>query len=219
MSTMLDAGFFDVALHSGLEPAHESGLDALTLVFDELAYGVAVVNPSLRLLHVNRSAREELNRCGVLQVRNGDLQTLSPLDGKTLQTALTKAASGKRSLVKLSASGMDLTLSVVPLRSEVGADCERIALFFARTGICDSGMFIFFARSQGFTPTEEQVLTLLCRGLSTPNIATELKVAVSTVRSHVRSLCIKTGCNGSRELLNRVATLPPVGPLQRLKIH
>ena len=108
---------------------------------------------------------------GVLYAHHGELRTLSPIDGKTLQTALTKASAGLRSLVKLSGSGMDLTLSVVPLlrpARELGlinpeGVCSQIALFFERAAICDTGMFIFFARSQGLTPTEEQVLTLLCR--------------------------------------------------------
>ena len=39
-----------------------------------------------------------------------------------------------------------------------------------------------------------------------------MKVAVSTVRSHVRSLCAKTQSSGVRELINRVAVLPPVAP-------
>jgi DNA-binding NarL/FixJ family response regulator len=36
------------------------------------------------------------------------------------------------------------------------------------------------------------VLAILCQGYSAPEIAVQLNVAVSTVRSHVRSLCAKT---------------------------
>ena len=62
------------------------------------------------------------------------------------------------------------------------------------------------------TATEETVLGILCQGYSTPEIAAQMKVAVSTIRSHVRSLCAKTRSNGVRELVNRVAVLPPVAP-------
>ena len=62
------------------------------------------------------------------------------------------------------------------------------------------------------TATEEQVLGILCQGYSAPQAARQLKVAVSTVRSHVRSLCAKTRSNGVRELVSRVAVLPPVAP-------
>ena len=220
MSSMLDAGFLDVEPLSGPDFAPAaSGLDLLVLLFDELSHGVLVVNEQRQLLHSNEAARRELARCGVLYTHKGELLAFSVLDGKALQTALGKAAVGKRSLLKLSASGMNLTLSVVPLRGGFNGCGGRIALFFARGDVCDSGMFNFFARSHHFTPTEEQVLVFLCRSFSTPEIALQMKVAVSTVRTHVRSLCAKTASNGARELVNMVATLPPVGPMSRLNAH
>jgi len=39
------------------------------------------------------------------------------------------------------------------------------------------------------------------------------------VRSHVRSLCAKTASSGVRELVNRVAILPPVAPSPLGQIH
>jgi len=44
-------------------------------------------------------------------------------------------------------------------------------------------------------------------------------VIVEHFRSHVRSLCIKTGAKGARELINRIATLPPVGATRLLEMH
>ena len=229
MNNMLDTLFLDAPPSAGqaLPIPLAPDTDCLAMVFDQMSHGVVVISPHRRIFHANKAAHDAFDCHGVLYDHQGELRTLSPIDGKTLQNALTKASAGLRSLVKLSGSGMALTLSVVPLlrpaRQHAAAHpaglCDRIALFFERAAICDSGMFIFFARSQGLTPTEEQVLTLLCRSMSTPEIALELKIAVSTVRSHVRSLCIKTGSKGSRELVNRVATLPPVGMVPRAKIH
>jgi DNA-binding CsgD family transcriptional regulator len=73
-------------------------------------------------------------------------------------------------------------------------------------------MLCFFARNHGLTAMEEQVLGLLAQGYSAPEAARQLDVAVSTVRSHVRSLCAKTSAGSVRELVNRVALLPPVAP-------
>ena len=56
----------------------------------------------------------------------------------------------------------------------------------------------------------ELVLGFLCQGHSAPEIARHMQVAVSTIRSHVRSLCAKTRSSGVRDLVNRVAVLPPV---------
>ena len=222
---MLDVRFLesppDKNLDLTVEQDNEQDNDPniLSLLFDEISHGVLVVNPQGRVTHSNRAARATMAGCGVLYTQQGELLALSPIDAKLLYAALDKASAGVRSLVKLSGSGVTLTLSAVPLQFKPGQACQQIALFFERTAICDSGMFVFFARSHGLTRTEEQVLTLLCRGLSTPDIATELNVAVSTVRSHARALCFKTGSKGCRELINRIATLPPVGVTPKLHLH
>lgn len=89
-------------------------------------------------------------------------------------------------------------LSATPLKYQPDILCKQIALFVEHHATCDSGMVVFFARSHRMTRTEEQVLNLLCRRLGTLDIALTLDVAVSTVRSHVRSLCIRTGAKGAR---------------------
>jgi DNA-binding CsgD family transcriptional regulator len=215
MSALLDAGFVD----SGLPLASKSGMagagqDLLMALMDELAYGVLVIGLDGRVIHANLAARNELERpCGLSL--NGEVLH-APLadDARTLQDALAKAAEGKRSLISLLGGGTCLTLAVVPLRGEAGVPA-RVALFFARAAVYESLMLCFFARSHGLTNTEEHVLGILCQGYSTPDIARQMKVAVSTVRSHVRSMCGKTRSSGVRELVNRVAVLPPVAPAMR----
>lgn len=95
----------------------------------------------------------------------------------------------------------------------------RIALFFSRADLCEARMHALYARSCGLTETEELVLKILSRGLSTPEIAAQMKVTVSTVRSHVRSLCAKTGSSGVRELVSRLAVLPPVTASQPVSFY
>lgn len=218
MNTLLKAGF---AESSAAQDAGrlETGPDVLSLLIDELGHGVIVVGERGQILHANRVARTELIRRRILEKAGGELRAIVPAEGRILQTALSGAAAGKRSLINVSSDGLTLNLAVVPLKPDGDAWEARIALFFARAEVCESGMFGFFARSYGLTQTEEQVLAILCRGLSTPEIAVQMKVAVSTIRSHVRSLCAKTGSSGVRELVNRVAVLPPVAPLHLAQIH
>ncbi|WP_395055546.1 helix-turn-helix transcriptional regulator [Polaromonas sp.] len=219
MNTLLNAGFTDPApLLADLELS-ESSADLFSTLIDVLAHGVIVVGERGQLVHANQAARAELNRRRVLEKVGDEVHALTPADGKTLHMALNKAVAGKRSLINVSSGGLSLMLAVVPLKPEIGAREIRIALLFSRAEVCESGMFGFFARSYGLTQTEEQVLIILCKGLSTPEIALQMKVAVSTVRSHVRSLCAKTGSSGVRELVNRVAVLPPVAPLHLVQIH
>jgi DNA-binding CsgD family transcriptional regulator len=184
------------------------------LVLDELAYGVAVATGAGELVHANEAARHELGHRRVLWVRQGTLQ-VQPGDATALSDGRATAVAGKRSLIHLSGDAGDkLALALVPLgRGEPSS--TQVALLFSRPSVCESLMLCFFARSHSLTGAEETVLRILCQGYSAPEVARQLAVAVSTVRSHVRSLCAKTRSSGVRELVSRVAMLPPVAPAVR----
>lgn len=210
MDMLLDNGIPGSALLGEGEASLGAGL---ALLMDELAHGVLVTTVEGRMLHANQAARHELARRRVLGSRHNRLHACTLDSARILHEALAKVADGKRSLIDLSAQeGPSLTLVVLPLKAEPGNRPPNAALFFARASVCESLMLCFFARSHGLTATEEHVLGILCQGFSAPQIAQQLQVAVSTVRSHVRSLCAKTRSSGVRELVNRVAVLPPVAP-------
>lgn len=189
----------------------EAASSGLALIMDELAHGVLVASATGQLLHANQAARHELARRQVLTVSEGRLQTTDVRQARVLAQALEKADTGLRSLIALRAGSGRLSIAVVPLRGQQPRASAPIALFLSRASVCDALMLCFFARSHGLTPAEEQVLSILCQGFSAPEIASQLNVAVSTVRSHVRSLCAKTHTNGVRALVGRVAVLPPLG--------
>lgn len=195
------------------ETAADGGPALLALLVDELAHGVLVVSAQGWILHANHAARLELTQAVVLQAHRGELKVVLAADSKLFKKAFDHAVEGLRGLVELSAGAAACTLALVPLGHQAGRRCERIAVFLSRAGVCESAVFGSFARSHGLTRTEEQVLIFLSHCLSTPQIARQMSVAVSTVRSHVRSLCLKTASSGVRELVNRVAILPPLRPL------
>jgi len=212
MDMLLNGEFAAANLLSDGGAGGEPGL--AFLLMNELAFGVVVITLQGRVVQANQVARQELGRCRVLGVVDQQLKTAC-LDGaKTLHDGLAKAGRGKRSLVSLpdkSGEGA-LTLAVLPLPGDAAGAPGHAALIFSRASVCETLMLCFFARTHGLTTTEEHVLGILCQGYSAPEIAVQMKVAVSTVRSHVRSLCAKTRSNGVRELISRVAVLPPVAP-------
>lgn len=189
----------------------DSTATSLSSVMDELAYGVLIATAKGQLLHANLAARHELARRKLLGVQDGQLHAADPVQAKLLVQALAKAESGRRSLVALRHAGNRLSVAIVPLRAERPHQLPPVALIFSRPAVCDAVMLCFFARAHGLTPSEEQVLAILCQGYSAPEIAQQLDVAVSTVRSHVRSMCAKTHSNGVRALVNQIAVLPPIG--------
>ncbi|MCG2591609.1 LuxR C-terminal-related transcriptional regulator [Ramlibacter sp. XY19] len=203
-----------------LRAAHERVGGALAMLLDELAHGVVLASSEGRLLLANQAARQVLSRGQPLAVQEGYLQAHDPKQTRVLRQALAKGGAGKRSLVSLRCpAGWGLSVAVVPLRGEGPARAPTLGLFLSRTSVCDSLMLCFFARSHGLTHSEEQVLAILCQGCSAPEVAVQLKVAVSTVRSHIRSLCAKTQSSGVRMLVGRVAVLPPLGSPLHHPVH
>ncbi len=221
MDHLFDSSLLDAA--SPMSPAHgKDGVDSaapdtsaelLTMLIDELAHGALIVNPQRWILQANASARRELHKSVVLTNNRGRLSACNEAEQPVLDAALQKAAHGQRSLIDLKHGAAVFSVAIVPLNRHNAGVCENVALFFSRPDMHETAVFSAFARSQRLTRTEQQVLALLCRCLSTPEIAVEMAIAVSTVRSHVRSLCAKTQTSGVRELVNRVSMLPPLAPV------
>lgn len=194
---------------AGNAAGSQAGLAAL---MDEFAHATLVTALDGRVLHANQAARHELARGRVVALAQGIVQACRPDSDAELHLALGRAADGRRSLLHIGATeGPPVPVAVLPLKGHAG-EPVRVALVFARPSVCDPLMLHFFARRHSLTPTEQQVLGILCEGLSAPQVAEQLKVAVSTVRSHIRSLCAKTRSSGVRELVGRLAVLPPVAP-------
>lgn len=203
----------DSRLEGNRPPAAQDDLGAgLAMLMDEMAHGVLVLTAQGRVLHANQAARLELSRRHAVSLHDGHVQAADPTQSRSLLQAVAKAGMGRRSLVTLRADGgWSLSIAVIPLRAESGGQGASVGLVFSRASVCDALMLCFFARTHGLTNCEEQVLAILCQGYSAPEIAVQLNVAVSTVRSHVRSLCAKTQSSGVRALVGRVAVLPPLG--------
>jgi DNA-binding CsgD family transcriptional regulator len=196
-------------LSTTLLPSEELIASAL----DELASGVIIIDADGRVLHSNRAARSVLARGDCVAVDDGMLSTAHEPDAHQLADALAKAAQGKRSMIALGALSRT-TVAVVPLQrtgAGTGLPSEaRFALLFSRAGVCESLMLSFFSRAHQLTASEETILGLMCAGLTAPEMAVRLKVAEATVRTHVRNICSKTHSNGIREVVKRLAVLPPM---------
>jgi DNA-binding CsgD family transcriptional regulator len=187
--------------------------DLLAHALDELACGVIITDGHSQLLHSNLAGQLVLSRAQCLQLQRGQVQTLLPQDAEALTQAQVKALQGKRSMLTIGPSGQQQTVAVVPLDRQHSQDSQptpRIALIFSRSGMCEQLMLSFFSRAHQLTPSEEQILGLLCTGLTAPEMSQQLRVGEATVRTHIRSICSKTSSHGIREVVKRLALLPPL---------
>jgi DNA-binding CsgD family transcriptional regulator len=201
--------------------SEESG-QLLSNALDEIACGVIIVDGQGHVQHSNLAGQMILQRGQLLKEDGRILQATEPADATRLLEALAKALQGKRSMLTLGSAAQS-TVAVVPLdRQERYAKASdsvnpsqrapsaRIALIFSRTGMCETLMMSFFARAYQLTRSEEQILSLICVGHTAPEMAKQLRVGEATVRTHIRSICQKTHSHGIREVVKRLALLPPL---------
>jgi DNA-binding CsgD family transcriptional regulator len=106
-------------------------------------------------------------------------------------------------------------LAKAPERSAAQATARasaptHIALVFQRRQLCEPLMLHHFARQHQLTGAEEAVLRHLCQNMDQSAVAQSMGIALSTVRSHVKNMSMKTGCHGMRALQAQLAMLPPI---------
>lgn len=188
----------------------------LLRAFDEIDYGMLLLDAQGRILHANHLARHELAQRQILRACSGSLVGSTTEHSERIQQALDGALRGQRRLVLVREGERDLSLAFTPLTHPLEDDVPTVLVLLSRQNACDNLAVRMYARALGLSPTEETVLLALCRGLDIQDIARENGVAVSTVRSQVKTLREKAGAPSVRRLLQRVNSLPPVVPALRI---
>jgi DNA-binding CsgD family transcriptional regulator len=108
-----------------------------------------------------------------------------------------------------------LSLAIVPVGEtlEAGRTEGSALLVFGRRQVCEPLSVQFFAREHRLTTAETAVLHGLAEGLRPAEIAKDAGVPMSTVRTQITSIRLKTGARSIGELVRLVTVLPPIVPL------
>jgi DNA-binding CsgD family transcriptional regulator len=185
--------------------------ESLAALLELVDCAILIVTLDGHALFSNSRAHKELLVPGVIDLQGGTLRLSQQSVNDRLDYELNAARLGKRSLIVLPTQGEPTTVAVLPLaaRSNSG-EPYAVALVSGRTDIASRPEIVMFARHFGLTPTEARVLDALCAGFRPKDIAEREQVAESTVRTHVKALCTKTGTAGIQDVLRMIARLPPV---------
>jgi DNA-binding CsgD family transcriptional regulator len=209
-----EAFHFDEACEESRTPT-PSILDILTAALEEIDYGLLVLDPlSYRLHHANRLALLECRSGGTLTLDQGRIHARDAACRQPLEKALGLVASDRRSLVSLESERGACTVAVVPLADAFGT--RQALLMYGKNAVCEQLSASFYARLHALTPSEDSVLKALCRGLRPAEIAKETGVAISTVRTQVSSIRMKTRTSSIHDLVRTMSTLPPINPVLRM---
>lgn len=188
--------------------AIEMNDDVFAAMLDEVDYPMLLVSEHLSLLHLNAAAVAQFGDLGALTV---DKLGLDSTRDQFAMVRAVKAAcgQGKRSFIQIRhrSKGL-LSASVVPL--DRGDEASTALLIMAKPRFCQELSLHGFARESRLTDVETRVLRLLCAGLSVQDIADAHNVKVSTIRTQMTSLRSKTGAKDIRDVLFKLAVLPPV---------
>ncbi len=217
------------------QPDGFSELGLLRLALNQVDYGLVVVDVDTGAVQfANALGRDVLDdiaddtggkRCDTgLCLVNGRVMTRRPIHADLLRHTLARTRAGLRGLLSLGAGDQTSAVAVVPLsapqagpaagtQAEENADADapcHALLVFAKQQLCDDSTMALFARERGLTNAEGQVLAQVCRGLRPAQIADHHGVQISTVRTQLRSIRLKTCTDTIRELVQKVSVLPPM---------
>jgi DNA-binding CsgD family transcriptional regulator len=183
----------------------------MVAALDEVDYGILLLDEESRTLHVNHAASDELDAQHPLMRVGRELRARHARDVQPLQLALHGAAQrGLRKLLTVGEGAKQVSVSVVPLGPQ-GRDQRRATMvMLGKRQVCAELAVQGFARCHRLSPGETTVLTALCRGARPVQIAADRGVAMSTVRSQISSIRVKTGAASIRALVRQVAVLPPL---------
>lgn len=188
----------------------------LMRVLDEMDHGVLVLAVDARLIYANELALDEVDGAGPLRLRDGCIVAESIAARMKLRAALAGTLRGRRHLLLLDGGDETLSIAVTPISAEgMHGESNFSLLVFSRRSRCTALAIDFYARSKGLTGAEATVLAHLSQGLKPAEIARRQGVAMSTIRSQIASLRLKTQADSIGELLDRVAQLPPIRPVLR----
>ena len=182
----------------------------MSRVLDEIDYGLLLVDPQRQVLHANRAALALLRATRSLVLTGNTLGAADPRDTSALGAAIHAAAAhGLRRMIRI--EGRDtVVVAVVPLPEAPAGEETSVLLLLSRQLLCEALSAHGFARLHGLSGAESRVLEALCQGRQAAEIAAMQRVAISTVRTQIASIRLKTDATSICDLVHRVARLPPI---------
>jgi len=197
---------------------------SLLASFDRLAFGVVLLNAEMQVLHHNDAARKVLERRdGIFIGANRQLENSSGTGGgKSLSSWLAKVRDtptaeqghfleecrvlrnvGKRHYAVQCAD----VLAASPWTAGSDSDTVRYIVFIVDPAALQLPSTSRLAGLFGLTPSQARVAREFSKGGTYEQVARRMRIAVETVRSHVKDIYPKTRVNRQADLVRLVLSL------------
>lgn len=186
-----------------IAPDLQAGLVA---ALDRLSHGVALLDVHGTVRHANVAASTLFGR--VASQHEGGKHV--PMNADWAAALRHVCLQGRREMLRFDTPRGGVMAVMTPLT--VAGETLAFAVL-GRDELCGNVELQMFALQFKLTNAETAVLRQLARGLSTRDIATEHRVALTTVVSQIAAIRSKTQCVSVRAVLATLARMPPVRPL------
>jgi len=186
----------------------EDQVAMLRSFLDACAFGVVMLDPAAAVLYANRSAlalaaQPPLARwLGALPAR---VAAHDPL-GRLVHTC----ARGQGGGLVLGAQGPELMALALPIAGTQAGMPGTCMLLLTQHARVSPSVLDFVMHTFGLSAAEARLLPPLLRGSAPAEIAAELGLKVSTVRSQLSSIFAKTGATRQQDLIRLLGSVPPV---------
>jgi DNA-binding CsgD family transcriptional regulator len=197
----------------------ETRVRAFDRLLDQLPLGVLLVDAQARVCFRNRAAGEVINAQDGLGVTRGVLRCASSAETSKLTSLIRKAASslevdgepGGSLRVSRPSLKRPFSILVLPLAafcSPIGYRRAQVAVVVNDPEQRTPSHLELLRDLYGLTPSEAAVAKILMRGASLRQAADELRVRLSTARTHLQHIFDKTGVRRQSELVRLLLTGP-----------
>jgi DNA-binding CsgD family transcriptional regulator len=186
---------------------------------DTLRHGVLLTDERGTVLHANRSAERMLRDGDPIEVTSGTLRTRSTPANNELRRAITLAARDEARIGKagtaIRLNGTDLPpvfAHVLPMGGSdlrAGLQPRSVAAVFVGPTLDREDGAEMLAAAFGLTRAETRIVKSLLAGHSLAQTAAELGIAMTTTKTHLRSIFAKTGVSRQAELVRLAMQAAP----------
>ncbi len=198
----------------------QSRSEAMVAIVDRLPVGVFLVGNGCKVHETNDRARKILSLNDGIQIHRGVLKAASRSETRHLHEVVAVALdpqkwhkyTGEDVIVLSRPSGqLEFSALVSPLIADQDVFDKAFAVIFLSENsrplqIDPRRLKTIFA----FTPAEARVASLLAQGLKVEDIAEYLGNSLNTVRTHLKGIFDKTGCDRQAEVVRIILSGVPI---------
>jgi len=170
---------------------------------DSIEFFDIIISSEAKILNVAPHAENPARECSVFTEHQGKLLPKNGDSAHWLKLVRLTCDTSRPNIVRLD-NGTTLThVTIAP----VATDNSKVRVLLERTGPCAPDIFNAYCKLYHLTKAEAAVVWLLTQGLEPKRIAAHNSVAVSTVRTQIKTALLKTEEASIRTMLLRITSI------------